>query len=291
MKRRKIICAIAATSMTFMASADEVRQEGPSGMFGIKFGAVLAEAIECTTSSTGAQCCPFIPDRKFLDFPEYTMYVTPITRQVYQISASAPIDSGDVEERMNSTVCALENEYKRKAQTLGDGKTKAIIFGNGDLVGIERDSEKLRVWGVRKRLWDVRTAEKDKLKASSLALSTTRPRENRTPTNAYDLWKAYRVFLDANYTSLKRDAEWQKFAGKQMTCTGRFQDAGNALFGGTYVTVIVDEKWVKLMIDSSEKDKVMSLQKGDQITVVGRVSSRGDLLHCITLENGKVIKQ
>ena len=57
------------------------------------------------------------------------------------------------------------------------------------------------------------------------------------------------------------------------------------------MTVIVDGKWVKLMIDPSEKDKVMSLQKGDQITVVGRVSSRGDLLHCITLENGKVIKQ
>ena len=106
--------------------------------------------------------------------------------------------------------------------------------------------------------------------------------------NTDDLWRSYKVFLNANYTSLKRDAEWEKFAGKQMTCSGRFQNAGNALLGGIYVTVIVDGKWVKLMIDPSQKDKAMSLQKGDSITVTGRVSSRGDLLHVITLENGKI---
>ncbi len=103
-----------------------------------------------------------------------------------------------------------------------------------------------------------------------------------------NLWSAYKVFLDANYTSLKRKVEWEKFVGKQMSCSGRFQDAGEALLGGIYVTVIVDGKWVKLMINPSEKDKAMSLQKGDTITVSGRVSSRGDLLHVITLENGKI---
>ncbi|MBQ7177127.1 MAG: zinc ribbon domain-containing protein [Victivallales bacterium] len=112
--------------------------------------------------------------------------------------------------------------------------------------------------------------------------------EETKSANTDDLWRLYKVFLDANYTSLKRDAEWEKFAGKQMTCSGRFQDAGKALLGGVYVTVIVDGKWVKLMIDPSQKDKAMSLQKGDRITVTGRVSSRGDLLHVITLENGKI---
>lgn len=100
------------------------------------------------------------------------------------------------------------------------------------------------------------------------------------------LWNAYKVFLDTNYTSLKRKAEWEKFAGKQMICSGRFQDAGDALLGGVYVTVIVDGKWVKLMIDPSQKEKVMALQKGDRITVKGRVSSRGDIFHVITLEQG-----
>lgn len=112
--------------------------------------------------------------------------------------------------------------------------------------------------------------------------------ESAKSANKDDLWRSYKVFLDANYTSLKRDAEWEKFAGKQMTCSGRFQNAGNALLGGIYVTVIVDGKWVKLMIDPSQKDRAMSLQKGDRITVTGRVSSRGDLLHVITLENGKI---
>ena len=111
--------------------------------------------------------------------------------------------------------------------------------------------------------------------------------DNLASTPEHCLWNDYKIFLDANYTSLKRDAEWEKFAGKQMTCSGRFQNAGNALLGGIYVTVIVDGKWVKLMIDPSQKDKAISLQKGDRITVTGRVSSRGDLLHVITLENGK----
>ncbi len=110
--------------------------------------------------------------------------------------------------------------------------------------------------------------------------------DNSASTPEHCLWNDYKIFLDANYTSLKRDAEWEKFAGKQMTCSGRFQNAGNALLGGIYVTVIVDGKWVKLMIDPSEKGKVMSLQKGDRITVEGRVSSRGDLFHVITLEQG-----
>lgn len=120
---------------------------------------------------------------------------------------------------------------------------------------------------------------------------TTNQQGQNTPDNSastpeHCLWNDYKIFLDANYTSLKRDAEWEKFAGKQMTCSGRFQDAGKALLGGIYVTVIVDGKWVKLMIDPSEKEKVMSLQKGDRIIVEGRVSSRGDLFHVITLEQG-----
>ena len=110
--------------------------------------------------------------------------------------------------------------------------------------------------------------------------------DNSTSTPEHCLWNDYKIFLDANYTSLKRDAEWEKFAGKQMTCVGRFQDAGKALLGGIYVTVIVDGKWVKLMIDPSQTDKAISLQKGDRITVEGRVSSRGDLFHVITLEQG-----
>ena len=129
----------------------------------------------------------------------------------------------------------------------------------------------------------------NQIKAEAVPLHGDMERKEETRSaNVDDLWLSYKVFLDAKYTSLKRDAEWEKFAGKQMTCSGRFQDAGNALLGGIYVTVIVDGKWVKLMIDPLEKDKVMSLQKGDRITVTGRVYSRGDLLHVITLENGKI---
>lgn len=260
--------AIAATLMSSAENANETKPEAPKDLFSIRFGSVLAASIGCSS---------------------YTVFLTPNTHQVYVIGAMTEVTGDDIEAKMESAVRMIENELQLKMNA-SNISGKWIVFNNGYHVEVAKAGNKLVANAVCQRLYNVAESER----GETVAKQSTKANQqsgNKVKSTEDNLWKAYRVFLDANYTSLKRDAEWQKFAGKQMTCTGRFQDAGNALFGGTYVTVIVDEKWVKLMIDPSEKDKVMSLQKGDQITVVGRVSSRGDLLHCITLENGKVIKQ
>ena len=258
--------AIAATLMSSAENANETKPEAPKDLFSIRFGSVLAASIGSS---------------------QYTVFLTPDTHQVRFIGTMTEVESDGIEVKLESAVRSIENELQVKANVSNE-QGKMILFSNGDSVAVLKKGNKLTASARCKRFSNVSKSEKGGPAATQ---STKANQQSGNKSTEDDLWKAYRVFLDANYTSLKRDAEWQKFAGKQMTCTGRFQDAGNALFGGTYVTVIVDEKWVKLMIDPSEKDKVMSLQKGDQITVVGRVSSRGDLLHCITLENGKVIKQ
>ena len=266
MKRMVLLLgAIATTVMTFAENANEVRPEVPKDLFSLKFGSALAASIGCS---------------------QFTVILTPNTHQAYYIGAGTEVRGDDIDAKMDSAVRSIENELQLKMNFTNE-KGKMIVFSNGDYVGVVKDDNKLGVSAVCQRLYDVAKSEKGDTGTNRSAKANQHGR-NEIRSNANDLWKAYKIFLDANYTSLKRDAEWEKFAGKQMTCSGRFQNAGNALLGGIYVTVIVDGKWVKLMIDPSQKDKAMSLQKGESITVTGRVSSRGDLLHVITLENGKI---
>ena len=265
MKRMVLLCgAIVATLITFAENVNKESLEYPKDIFSTRFGSILAASIGCS---------------------QYTVWVTPITRQVYFIGAMTDIRGGEIETKRQSAVLALEKALSRKASSTG--VNQMIMLDNGDYVSVFTNGSTLAANVVCKRLLNVAKEEQNGTGIPNAA-SAKQDSGRQVKSNTDDLWNAYKVFLDANYTSLKRDAEWEKFAGKQMTCSGRFQDAGKALLGGIYVTVIVDGKWVKLMIDPSQKDKAMSLQKGESITVTGRVSSRGDLLHVITLENGKI---
>ena len=266
MKRMVLLLgAIVVTVITFAENENKESLEDPKDIFSTRFGSVLAASIGCL---------------------QYTVRITPITHQVYLIGATTDVGGDEIEAKWRSAVWALEKELSRKATSVLNNE-KRIKLDNGDYVSVLTNGSTLAAIVVCERLLDVAKGKQNGTGTTNAARAKQNS-ERQVKSDATDLWNAYKVFLDANYTSLKRDAEWEKFAGKQMTCSGRFQNAGNALLGGIYVTVIVDGKWVKLMIDPSQKDKAMSLQKGESITVTGRVSSRGDLLHVITLENGKI---
>lgn len=76
------------------------------------------------------------------------------------------------------------------------------------------------------------------------------------------------------------------FEGKQVTITGLFDKSDKATWGGTYVSVKVGDKKVKVMARPNEKEKIASFNSGGMITFTATFKSRGDATHCATFEDG-----
>jgi len=101
-----------------------------------------------------------------------------------------------------------------------------------------------------------------------------------------EMWNEYVSTVVEEKVSLRSQEAWKKFKGKKIALVGRYQNSGNALWGGIFVSFDVNNRNVKLMIRESEKERVLNLKVGEKITFTGRFDSIGDMMHCVTLADG-----
>lgn len=98
--------------------------------------------------------------------------------------------------------------------------------------------------------------------------------------------------LGSKVTDLKKDALWKSYQGKKVKWTGTVGEIGEKLFGGIRLGVKMKTlsfgSDLSITLREDQKDKALTLNKGDQITFTGVLKEWGTLVP-ITLEDGQLV--
>lgn len=176
---------------------DIAETEGPeydlelAGMFGARFGKVMAESAECITNNAGVLDYEFIPPTPLDGFGAYHLFTTPATRQVFQIRAVRRIDgmsadevvaarygfgdqykeykrlygdSGgeteeDVDKVFEDTVRLLERRFKRDGEPWENQDRRLFIFANSPVVVVTKMEDRIFIDAIDLKLQELAQQE------------------------------------------------------------------------------------------------------------------------------------
>ena len=206
----------------------------------------------------------------------------------------------------------LTGEFKSSGKAVMGGTYVSIQVGNTAVKVMARPSEKSKLasfsagdrvtfTGTFKSRGDALhgvTFEDGVFAAGDSAPVTDNASPAVDASSTEAIWTEYKTFASDRWSGLetargaaKKELARKKyfadnFYGKTVVLTGTVNKSGKAIMGGTYLSITVDGMGVKFMMRPSEKAKLSSLSRGDQVTVSGTFKSRGDLNHGVTFEDG-----
>lgn len=101
-------------------------------IFGVEFGATVKKGLEPTFRlRSGLLAYRFVPKKQFMEFKEYYIFASPVTRCVSSVLAKASTNAYLAEEDFDKVVTLLEAKYQRKSQKGNAGISKYLTFSVG----------------------------------------------------------------------------------------------------------------------------------------------------------------
>lgn len=105
-----------------------------------------------------------------------------------------------------------------------------------------------------------------------------------------DYDKIYNVKSDS--TDMQKEAAWKNFEGKTVTWSGTVGDVSEGMISGLVLQIKMNPDTlthdIRLSLKSDQKDKMMTLKKGQKVTFTGRLKTAGGTVLPLSMDEGEL---